>query len=112
MLGEEARQVPNPYSEASGQRINAIRVEGPSFNQGQGSLNRGSRAVPGRAEGSGLRSASEARAITSAFRRRRAWVEANIPREWRAYPADRPAIDPGRLDRYEQHPVQGWIASL
>src|SRR5450755_2818573 len=100
------------YSEASRQCSNAVLVENPGFDQDQSALNRGSCALPGRAEGGRLRSATEARAVSSAFRCGCAWVENNVAREWCAHPADWSAIDTSRLDRRKHHTVEGWVTSL
>ena len=112
MLREQPREVASPYSEASGQCGDAVLVKSCGFDQDQSPLDRGPRALPGRAEGRRFRSATEARPVSSAFCCGRACIEKDVAREWCAHAADRPAIDTGRLDRRKHHTVEGWVASL
>ena len=112
MLREQPRQVTSPYSEPSSQCGDAVLVESPGFDHNQSPLDRGPCALPRRAERGGFRPTTKARPVSRAFRCGCAWVENNIARKWRPYPADRSAIDTGCFDRHEHHIVQGRVAAL
>jgi hypothetical protein len=89
-----------------------VPIQGARFDKPQRTLDSGPCPFPCRAEWSCFGAASQTRAITGTFGRRRAPIKLDVSREWGPHPADRTTVDTGRLDGDKDDSVECGVASL